>query len=150
MALFLGSAFFACVGDVGSILLTDHANRLLSSDSIKFWTRISRLENGSEIDLSACSEHQGFAFGTLANAADTVYRLVQLYDCEDADTLVLYKAVYDVQGNIDDEFTNELLFTHDEDSVQSIQVLDLTSRYLRVTYEEEGTSVEEVFTFDFE
>ena len=152
LALFLGSAFFACVGDVGSILLTEHANRLLSRDGIKIWNRVERMENGQPVDISGdCEDNQGLAFYNLEQAEDTVYRLTQLFDCGESDTLVLFKANYDVLGNVDDEFTDKILFFNEDTShLLTMQVLDLTSRYLRVKYDEGENEVEEIFTFDLE
>ena len=148
LALFIGSAFFACVGDVGETLLTGQANRLLNSDFFKVWTRIERWENGSQIDIGSCDDNQEWLFGNLEGNIDSLLVSNRAFDCGDLDSVLVLMANYEVSGNVDDEFINEIIVYKEDTSIY--EILDLTSRYLRIRYEEEETEIEEVFTFDFE
>ncbi|MFY0628396.1 MAG: hypothetical protein JXR07_19020 [Reichenbachiella sp.] len=151
MALLIGSAFFACVNDIGGILLTDHANRLISSDSTKFWKRVTQTIDGTETDLNDCANHQVLLFANYATVADTVLRIDQAYDCDGANLGLVSKNVYEVNGNIDDHFEYSLsTYPHIDSTITSVIVHDITSQYLRIGFEEEGKEVIETYNFDEE
>lgn len=149
LALLIGCAFFACVGDVGNTLHVDHANRLLTADTVKIWCRSTRMADGVEQDISAFEESNAMIFYNLAEPSEDSLLIAQSNDCTSNELVGVDSELnYDLLEDIDGNFLDQILLIRGDTVYDSIQVLDLTSRYLRIRYDEGGAEVEESYLIE--
>ncbi|UXP32218.1 hypothetical protein N6H18_17910 [Reichenbachiella agarivorans] len=148
IALLLGSAFYSCLGDVEDNYSTTQANRLLSADSLKLWELNSRYENGRKVELENCFDANILAF-LRTTEVDSVIMFSQTDGCaSDVPVVVVYKARYEVVGDLQENFGNEIEFnTEALQDINRMSVLYLTSKYLKVSYELDGVNIEEDYSF---
>lgn len=158
LALLLGSAFFACVSDIGTTLKTDQAQRLLTGDTVKFWVRVSRTEDGSDVDVSSCEESAAIVMTYNSNVADTLFYYKEFpkegFSDNSGGSDPYFKAVYELSGDVDDNFTDMINLSDidpEDFSISNIEVIDMTTDYLRIRYsqssdeEESSSEIEEIF-----
>ncbi|MDW3209332.1 MAG: hypothetical protein R8N23_05665 [Reichenbachiella sp.] len=138
---------FSCgTKDISKSYETSHANRLLSSDSQKEWSLVSRMENGEDV-FGPCSENNTLTF---VNATvDSLYIIGKPPTCGSPLPLdTLYQAKYTVDGDNDDFFLNSISLTEEQhQSIGSVQVGELTSTRLSVSYTENGNAIEESYIY---
>ncbi|WP_162556011.1 hypothetical protein [Reichenbachiella versicolor] len=151
LALLIGSAFFACVGDIGTNLKSEQAQRLLSGDTVKHWVRVERFESGDEVDVSTCEQSVSFTFTNFAEEADTLYYFYQ-FPTEQCDEGVIKrirsKAVYELESDIDNNFKGKVKlseFIPEENTISELTIIDLTTRYMKLEYREGDTDIVEIF-----
>ena len=150
IALLFGSVLFACVGDIGTTLKIDEVNRLLSGDSAKFWLRTDRLENGESITVdNSCENSNLLLFVMYESVADTAF-LFSNYSpelcSETTSPLLITKAVYEVSGAINEDFEDLIEITEaSPEPLGNLEVLDLTSDFLRIRYSEDEKEIVETY-----
>ena len=132
--------------DITQFLDSEHANRLLSSDSIKVWILVARIEDGVDV-FNSCLEDNTMTFDS-SGSLDTLLVLGRVPDCSSSTTLdTLYQATYEIVANTNNKFENALELTKTEDmSLDTMSVDGLTSLRLIVTYPEELKTIQEYYT----
>ncbi|WP_422360107.1 hypothetical protein [Reichenbachiella sp.] len=132
--------------DISKSYETTHANRLLSADTEKVWSLISRAENGEDV-YGPCSENNTLTF--VKATTDSLYIMGRPITCGSPVPLdTLYKAKYTVDGDDDDFFLNSISLTGEQhQSIGSFQVEELTSSQLSITYSQNGSVIEERYTY---
>lgn len=150
-SFFLGIGFlilFSTCGtkDISKSYETTHANRLLSADSEKVWSLTRRVENGEDV-FGSCSEDNTMTF--VKATTDSLYVMGRPIACGSSLSLdTLYKAKYTVDGDDDDFFLNSISLTNEQhQSIGSFQIDELTSTQLSITYSENGSVIEESYTY---
>ena len=150
LALLISGAFFACVGDIGTTLKSSQANRMLSNDSTKRWVRISRTDNGNDVNVEACENKAMIAFSNSPTKADTIryFLTPPVDDCDQVEQL-LYKAVYEISTDLADNFDNMILlskFVPSENAPTNFTVIDFTTDYLKVTFRQGESDITEIYS----
>ena len=117
--------------------------RLLTSDSSKQWTRISRTENGSSIELAECEEDYSLHF-IVTSSDSLLYRIDDLPSCNssttNADTVLAAK--WSLTQNINLLSTDTLNLTDlDDAGLPPIGISTLTPRRLNIQYLDENSNL---------
>lgn len=147
LALLIGSAFFACVGDVGSVLTGDQANRLLSADTFKIWYRTARSTDGVSQSLNSCANSESRLFANLVGGLDTLL----VFRCpRGADSVLVDSLNYEIGTDLDGDFNFQIDLIKGDSIYQTYDVLDLTSQYLRIRFQEDEVEIEETYQLEFD
>lgn len=132
--------------DISKSYETDHANRLLSTNSEKVWSLASRFEDGEDV-YGPCSENNTITF--VYATVDSLYIIGKPTNCSSSSLLdTLYKAKYTLDGDDNDVFLNTISLTEEQhQTVGAMQVEELTSTILSVMYSVNGKVIEERYSY---
>ncbi|CAN0032048.1 unnamed protein product [Chrysoparadoxa australica] len=117
--------------------------RLLGGDSSKTWFRTQYVENGQVAPISTCADSIYMHFLLTENhPKDSVdaFEIIPKSDCSTADTLLLGRFA---AASVDNIFTDQLLFA--EGPIDLIVVEDITSQFLKLSYERAGVGISASF-----
>ncbi|WP_420582957.1 hypothetical protein [Reichenbachiella sp.] len=150
ISFFLGVGFlilFSACGtkDITKSYETTHANRLLSADSTKVWSLISRQQNGEDA-FGPCTENNTLTF--VKATTDSLYITGRPATCGSPDPLaIMYQAKYTLDGDERNIFLNSISLTEEEfQTIGSMQVDELTSTFLKLTYTQNGSTIVESYS----
>ncbi|PIB35926.1 hypothetical protein BFP72_11240 [Reichenbachiella sp. 5M10] len=139
----------ACAQDIETKYSVGQVNHLLTAENSKEWERVYRSENGSTIDLVDCIDSNSLVF-VEATKADSVVMWSQSFDCENSEqpTLV-YQAYYELEEDAKGQFEGVIDLTNERlQDINQMEVLYLTSEYLRIEYSESGVKVVEEYSYE--
>ncbi|SMD32984.1 hypothetical protein SAMN04488029_1345 [Reichenbachiella faecimaris] len=133
--------------DINRSFSSDQTNRLLSADAEKAWILVSRIENGENV-YNDCLENNSLTF-VHATTEDSLYVLGRATNCGSTTTIdTLYKAKYTLDANDNEIFQNTISLTDEShQSIESIQVGELTSSILKVSYTANGRAIQESYSY---
>jgi len=133
--------------DISRSFDVSQANRLLTADTEKVWSLTSRTESGVEV-FSACLEDNTITF-VKARTDDSLYVMGRTTDCELSTAVeALFSAKYTLDDDGNDVFQNVLSLKEETPlSIGTIQVDELTSSRLKVSYIVDGTPIQEKYSY---
>jgi len=114
--ILLVSLYSCGTGNIAKEFTKSQAVRLLSNDESKTWVRISKTENGTRQELTAC-EQENFLYFEVSASDSILYNVGELPGCSTADTQpdTLLKATWSLSQNIN-LIATDTLFLTDENS----------------------------------
>ncbi len=117
--------------------------RLLTNDSSKTWMRTQYIENGQNQPISTCADSLYLYFLIAENTRnDSVdaFEIIPKVSCTTSDTLLLGRFAAASADNI---FIDQLLYA--DGPIDFMQVENITSRFLKLTYERDGAGISASF-----
>ncbi|MEP2024459.1 MAG: hypothetical protein ABJH98_13705 [Reichenbachiella sp.] len=129
--------------DISKSFGSDQANRLLSADDTKAWSLFARTEDGTNV-FNDCLEGNTLTFIN-ETSEDSLYMLGRKVNCgSSSSTDTLYKAKYTLDADANETFQNLISLTDESfETIESIQVEELTSMLLKISYTVDGKAIEE-------
>lgn len=136
--------------DVSKTFNISQVERLLAGDTFKSWERTTRIENGINVDFGACEDGNVLIFDQ-ASSTNILYRIEEGANCSSqlstADTTI--NGSWEVQGNIDDIFTDTLIFTNSQRTLNPRVLRGLTSKSLDLFFIDDASGNEVVERYSF-
>ena len=142
-ALILFSQLSCSTGDIAKEFTKTQAVMLLSSEENKTWVRVSKTENGTKQELTAC-EQENFLYFAVSKSDSILYSVGELPGCSTADTQpdTLLKATWSLSQNINLIATDTLFLTDENSRTLSPYIIrQLTARKLNIQFTDDNANV---------
>lgn len=132
--------------DISRSFDSTQVNQLLSAGSQKSWDLIARTEDGEDV-FGPCLEDNTLTFVNNA-AIDSLYVLGRPETCGSTTVVdTLYKANYILDEDAKEVFQNSMTLSEEShQSIDSIQLEELTSSVLKISYTIDGKAVQERYS----